>query len=62
MYKYPLFQGTAKIDEKKTYNLIGKIPNFYTEKVIGSVYNNKLEKIGTFSLAAGKDAAVSGSV
>ena len=56
MYKYPLFQGSAKLDEnKKTYNMIGKIPNFYTEKVIGSIYDNKIKKLGTFAITAGKN-------
>lgn len=49
-------------ENKKTYNLIGKIPNFYTEKVIGSVYDDKIKKFGKFGLKAGKDNAVSGSI
>ena len=62
MYEYPLFQGTAKLDKtNKTYNMIGKIPNYYTEKVIGSMYDNKIRKLGTFIITAGKDLDVSGS-
>ena len=62
MYNYPLFQGSAKLDENKTtYNMIGKIPDYYTEKVVGSMYNNKIRNLGTFTLTAGKDLKVSGS-
>ena len=62
MYNYPLLQGSAKLDgNKKTYNMIGKIPNFYTEKVVGSMYDDKIRNLGTFTLTAGKNDDVSGS-
>ena len=62
MYNYPLFQGTAKLDgNKKTYNMIGKIPNYYTEKVVGSMYDDKIRMLGSFVITAGKNKDVSGS-
>ena len=43
MYEYPLLQGSAKLDkDNKTYTMVDKIPNYYTEKVFGSVYNDKI--------------------